>query len=324
MSVVVVFRDRADLDLFWEGLPLSNRTVPRGAFAAVVSDAPANYTDKQAQFLCSWKKYYGLAYMMDLRDAPDYGIIADSELLLFDERDCGRGSRWNTLLERIRGLERERAWPAVKINDEDHLMFEMVKGIMRVNHDWVNRGNQSACAAAGCSDVRSYQEDGTFSWWTDIPWVSLEVVKRMLTHVAKREKAPDETWTDFVRPMHFPRYDHIAYQYWTVIHEGFRLTNVTSFTGRTFGMATYTEAENREGSRAAELDPVWIGDRVYEQTLGPTTDQKGRKFGKIQALSPSRPPLLVFHTDKGGRAISEKADGWEARVNASRGAPGPP
>lgn len=320
MSVVVVFSDEKDFGLFKAGLPLFNRSVPAGSWTPVISKLPGRFDYlRHSQYISAWKKFFGIAYLMDSPHPPDYGIIADSELLLYDEAECSReDSKWNMFYQRIQAKERTRQWNAVRITPEDTYAFGTLRNVMKSTKAFVSGANASSCTLPQCRHLDDFRENVTFSWWTDLPWMNLSVVPDMLAHIAGRAKGHNETWAEFIYPLKFSRYEHVSYQYWTVLHENFTLRNVTDLTGPTVGMATYTEGENRNGSRVAELLPLWVSDRVREQTEGPVTDRYNHHFAKLESFSTVEPPFLLFHCDLAHRRFKEKNTEWERRVNLSR------
>jgi len=319
MMVVVVFSNQRDFAIFQEGLQLFNKSIPADAYTALVSDVPDHWKyQTQSQNICAWKKFYGIAHMMDMARAPTYGVIADAELMLFDPHDCGAHSKWNALHDRIKSREKARKWPAVRVTHENKFAFNFMGGLMEGLTQWTNRNNKT-CTLPACKHLQLYADRTTISWWTDLPWVNLKVAGKMFTDIGGREKNRTENWKTYARPIRFCRYDHMAYQHWTVLHENFTFENVTNITGPTFGMATYTESENRNGSRVADLYPLWVSDRLRLQTLAPTKDRLGEHYAKLKALSKAYPPLLLFHTDLSNRHIKEHKFVWEERYNLSHG-----
>merc|ERR1712113_846286 len=93
-------------------------------------------------------------------------------------------------------------------------------------------------------------------------------------------------WVDIASSLMFPRYEHLTYQMWCVLHHGYRIKDVTNLTGSA-PWASYSE-DPKPGSRIAELEPMWVSSRVF----------RFAQEGKIPPLSSEKPPLLIFHVDR--------------------------
>merc|ERR1711870_52112 len=96
------------------------------------------------------------------------------------------------------------------------------------------------------------------------------------------EEEQKQGWRSFSRHIQFSRFEHIAYQQWSVLHEGFRFLDVTNITGEA-KWGSYME-DPQPGARLTGLDPLWISSKVLVKS----------SEGKLP-LSETAPPFLVFH-----------------------------
>merc|ERR1711920_690664 len=140
------------------------------------------------------------------------------------------------------------------------------QALIRENFGFVKRASGGQCKAPACKLVQDQIDKALFSWWTDIPYVNLEVASRMLPMLADEEqlrqeeragsfpRGPTGHWRDLAQNITFPRFEIIAYQQWCVLHEGFTFRDVTNLT-RHAKWGSYNE-EPKEGSRLAELQPL--------------------------------------------------------------------
>merc|ERR1712066_575904 len=129
--------------------------------------------------------------------------------------------------------------------------------------------------------LRQQVKDCLFSWWTDLPWTNLEVVGRMLADLSGRQP-PGGSWRNLSAVMIFQRFEHVGYQQWTVLHEGFTFWDVTNITGEA-KWGSYME-DPQPGARLAELRPLWVSGEGLERV----------ERGKLVKLSEQEPPLLIF------------------------------
>jgi len=333
MSVHVVFSDEQDLELFRRGLRRFHPTVGEGLFTAVLANVSRgllqalgmNADGDHKQILAAWKKWYGMAHLLDLGpEAPVYGLMLDAELLLYNAADCGEGSAWRRLFERLARLEASRSFPAAQVsttlatyplgggNFENGCTYD--RGIIKRNADWVTPGGLEClytCQETGCRRVRQQIERCLWSWWTDLPYVNLRVAARLLSYTASREwqrrfakiygfkGGPREgggcelrgpgRWRELARRVRFPMFEYVCYQQWLVLHEGFDFRDVTNVTGLA-KWASFLEDPTPK-SRVSELRPLWASAEAV------VSSEKGR----ILALRRDEPPLLVFHVDHEGR-----------------------
>ena len=81
-----------------------------------------------SQFISAWKKWFGIAHLLDLGvDAPVYGLMLDAEILLYDVTDCGPRSAWSMLFDRIRAAEGSKKIKAARVSDSLLYMFPETK-----------------------------------------------------------------------------------------------------------------------------------------------------------------------------------------------------
>merc|ERR1712216_211696 len=97
----------------------------------------------------------------------------------------------------------------------------------------------------------------------------------------------DEGWQALASKMRFQRFEHVSYQQWCVLHEGFTFRDVTNITGEA-KWGSYME-DPLPGARLAELEPLWISNQALERV----------ESGVLPEMSKEVPPLLVFHADQG-------------------------
>jgi len=122
--------------------------------------------------------------------------------------------------------------------------------------------------------------------------VKLDIAKRMLGDVASRRQIPvgqgSNAWQELGQQVEFPRFEHIAYQQWCVLHEGFHFKDVTDITGEA-KWGSYLE-DPRPGARIGELQPLWVSGDAFTRA----------ESGEIGPMSNEAPPLLIFHVDHVG------------------------
>jgi len=121
-----------------------------------------------------------------------------------------------------------------------------------------------------------------------LPTVNLAVAKKMLASLANQDLASVKNWQHFSRLFKFPRFEHIFYQQWNVLHEGFRFKDVTNLTGYA-KWGSYLE-DPLPNARIGEMQPLWVSSHALVLV----------EDGFIPALSREAPPLLIFHADQEG------------------------
>lgn len=325
MSVQIVFSGEDDLHTFQRGLKLLHPAVPESAWTPVV----ANLTDDKSlqravavtpfgdpkQLVAAWKKWYGIAHLLDQgAAAPAYGLMLDAELLLYNREDCGPRSAWYNLYERIRRSEATKTFPASRTS-KTLVKYSFGSGrptngcqynrdTIITNAEWVMPTGTSClrrCQDRGCKQVRAQIQKCAWSWWTDVPYVNLTIAARLLGWVTspayKFRSAPTEEyscgalgpgpdpWKRLLRRVHFPPFEHICYQQWCMLQEGFSLRDVTNITGPA-KWGSYVE-DPVKGSNLTKLLPLWASAETVVAS----------ENGDIQSLSAKEPPLLIFHVD---------------------------
>jgi len=226
--------------------------------------------------------------------------MLDSELLLYNADDCGPGSEWSRLFDRIRSRELSKTWLGARVSDTKQSYpfgpFKMSGKaydtvLLRENAQFVTHGQLHKCKTKICKRVRVQVRSALFSWWTDLPYLNLTVAARMLAAVGKqkREKPKEKpgAWCKLVKDIMFPRFEHVSYQQWTVLHEDFTFRDVTDLTGEA-AWGSYME-DPPDGARLGELQPapLWVSAKAVVRVA--------RKV--LPPLSKDEPPLLIFHAD---------------------------
>ena len=325
MSVFLVFSSEKHMRIFQEAVACLAPQVPQDAWYNVVAYDPKGGWPRSVgvsnQIIAAYKKWHGIMYMMDMKaDAPEYGALLDSELLLYDGhgdgvtgQDCGPDGAWSRLYDRIRAQEASKRWPAAKVSST--LATYQFGKITRSGKDYdqqLIRGNAAfvhqsyrTCEEPGCREIRRQIEECLFSWWTDVPWTNLTVVGRMVRKLAKVEPeaaigpGTQLNWRLLSTRITWQRFEHLGYQHWTVLHEGFSFRDVTEWTGPA-KWGSYME-DPQPGAKLAPLKPLWVSgqalERVERQVLPPLSDEE--------------PPLLVFHGDQ-GRSRAHREEHREA------------
>jgi len=300
LNVDIVFSNEQDKALFEKGLENAEPRVPNGLWTPVVASIPASA--RGDQFVSAWKKWYGLLRLMDKgSSAPEYGLMLDSELLPYNEKDCGADSGWHKLLPRLQAAEASKEWTAARVGTDvtykvtDDITWsgqEYDQDLIFENAQFVSPGPMDQCEGEGCQEVRRGIDDALFSWWTNLPYVKLDVAKRMLEHVASQKQIQigkgSNAWQELGQHITFPRFEHIAYQHWCILHEGFHFKDVTDITGQA-KWGSYLE-DPRPGARIGELQPMWVSGETFTRA----------ESGEIGPMSTEAPPLLVFHVDHAG------------------------
>jgi len=312
MSVFVIFWGEKDLELFRKGMAQRHPHVPADAWYGVVCDVPevpGHRGGVSGQIISAWKKWYGITYMMDLgADAPIYGMMLDSELQLYNTSDCGPRSEWHRLYDRLAALEAAKLWPAAQVNDAasykwggqgqsgkeyDRILIEANARVIGAHPE------QEKCKGLltpGCREVKRQIDLVLFSWWTDLPYVNLKVAERMLPAiVSKQPKAIPRNeslgkWCLLAHSIFFDRFEHLAYQQWCVMHEGYHFDDVTAVTDYAVWGSYLEDPKPTKGygsSRLAELHPMWL----------PSDANLAIQKGEVPPMSAVDPPLMYLHVD---------------------------
>jgi hypothetical protein len=330
LGLFLVFSSEQDVELFRAAAQCLNPAVPHNAYTPVVVRAPKAGWKKPSgfenQFIAAYKKWYGIAHMMDLAsDVPEYGMMLDAELLLYEKhapeshlKGCGKGSAWTELLGRIRRVEAKKEWVAARVSEtlkiykfgndlKSGKMFDQLliagnanfitKGVWKV--EMGKTGTEPMTCYKGrnntepeCLEIRRQYEDGLFTWWTDIPWMNLTVAGRMVKHLlpdtdAVLEMKDPDSYREMATHIRFQRFEHIHYQQWAVLNEGFHFRDVTNLTGEA-KWGSYLE-DPMPGTRLQELAPMWTSGQAVERA----------EKGTIVGPPADEPPLLIFHSDHG-------------------------
>jgi len=296
--------------------------VPDGAWTGAVALTPTggwlSGAGSTNQLIAAYKKWYGVAHMMDLgAEAPDYGMMLDAELVVHDfyaggaaGRACSPGGAWSALFDRIRASDAGRTFPAARVSST-HTVYDFGaykrsgrdydRTLIKENLDFVMPKD---CATPGCQEARRQEKECLYTWWTDLPWMNLTVAKRMLEAVAKKPAA--HGFRNLSAGIRFPRFEIISYHQWCAMHEGFHFQDVTNLTGEA-KWGSYLE-DPMPGARINELQPMWISAEALLRS----------ESGQIPAMSRDVPPLLIFHADHTGYRYYRRVDGqksvWEGLV----------
>merc|ERR1740129_120484 len=318
MSLHIVFSDERDLKIFREVHSKVRHRVPDKAWRAVVANVPLDLqieATETIQNLAAWKKWYGIAHLLDLGvDAPVYGLMLDSEILLYNISDCGPHSTWSKLFDRLSAAEASRKIPAARVSNTMKFMDEAKtlsgkisgQGIINDNMRFVMHGQSlDACSSAPCQRVRRMRDLCLFSWWTDIPFMNLTIAGDLIASVSAERPKLGRDWRAISRPVRFPHFEMISYHVWCVLHEGYDVWDVTEITKET-GWGSFLE-DPQPGSRLAELEPMWIASESLLLA----------RHGLILQLSRKNPPLLVFHIDHQERSFPDAGakQKWEQIAN---------
>lgn len=338
LRLFLVFSSEEDVVLFRAALRCLNPTVPNEPFVPVVVKEPWDGWRKPSgfenQFVAAYKKWFGVMHMLDMGSkAPEYGLMLDAELLLYERhapeahlKGCGKGSAWEQLVTRIRRVEASKEWVAARVSETlkvykfgndlktgksfDQLLIGgnanfITKKVWR-EKDNRSCSNEHKWPAPECKELRRQYDDGLFTWWTDLPWMNLSVVSRMITYLVPEEKAAQfrssqarsrteaaellkepVSYREMSTRIRFHRFEHIGYQQWTVLEEGWRFRDVTNLTGEA-KWGSYLE-DPQPGARLFELAPMWISGHAFERA----------EKGVIVGPPADEPPLLIFHSDHG-------------------------
>jgi hypothetical protein len=274
-------------------------TIPDDAWYAVVSNLPTRLNNSLGinhQLAAAWKKWYGIMHLMDLPadHAPQYGLMLDSELALYDKANCGKESVWSSLYKRIQDVDRSRRIPAARVSDTLMTTDIMGQTVSGKQYDQIILSEHLAniagrswedCESVECKRLQRQYNDCLFSWWTELPFVNLTIAAKLVASIAQTRPGPGRDWRTISRDIAFSRFEIISYHVWCVLHEGFDFLDVTEITKEAL-WGSYLEI-TQKGSRLAELEPMWIGADVLAMAMRQ----------EIAPLSATNPPLLVFHID---------------------------
>lgn len=320
LAIFLVFTQKEDLELFRQAQECMNPGMPHELWTGVVAKTPKKGWSSNGQVIAAYKKWSGLTFMMDLgEDAPEYGLMMDSELVLYtyhsskptskgvegaevDTSACEGGGAWSNLLERIRDMEASKAFPAARVSNTlttyNFGSFKQTgkkydRSLIASNAFLVGGKDFEQCDRPGCQAVRQQIEDCLFSWWTDLPWTNLQIAQRMVTFLASTKAPPNasSSWSNLIQPIHFTPFEYIAYQQFCMLNEGYHINDVTNLTGEA-KWGSYLE-DPLDGARLDELQPMWISSEALQASWN----------RKIPKLSMQAPPLLIFHVDHGGASI---------------------
>lgn len=322
LSVYVIFSTAEDQQLFHDTLQKLHPALvtllnqkSKQTWHEIISQVPPHISDDDSnkQFFAAWKKWFGIAHLLDLQvEKPKYGLMLDAELRLFNaSTDCDASSHWPRLLSRIQEFEAAKLWPAAQVS-KNLVTFKFASGTMNgFMYDqalideslrFVKGDDWRKCRDSGCLQLHKQHDECLFSWWTDLPWLNLEVAARLLQQKAKDQgvtmpqKDSAAFYQTLLRGMNMPRFEYMAYQQWCCLHEDFSFRDVTPIVGYA-KWGSYLE-DPQPGARLAELSPMWIsGDAMvswYQQKIGD--------------MNRTDPPLLVFHVDHKRDRFETKSD----------------
>lgn len=286
------------------------------AWYSVVANVPPEVTALGNQRIAAWKKWLGVAYMMDLgyHLAPRYGLLLDAELMLFNASDCGPTSAWSSLGSRIMTREMSRSWPAARVGTSNSYNFgdynmtgkDYDRYLIEENFNFVTHGKSVmcplCCQSTECGIIKEQIETVQFSWWTDLPYVNLKIAEGMFMDLANTSANHQslQEWRDMCKRIKWPRFEHIAYQHWCVLNHGYKFQDVTDLTGLA-NWGSYLE-DPPPGANLEPLAPLWASARGVARA----------DSGEIEPLSTTEPPLLIFHADKENFVVGEhKQDAFD-------------
>jgi len=298
MSIHLVFTNAKDHALFKRMLHELQPHIPEDAWTAIIANVPREVledpTPRANQQICAWKKWYGIAHLLDLPSRPMFGSMLDAELNIYNQNDCNAGGPWSKLLQRLLRIEASKEFPAARVGTMKVYNFgsysmsgkEYDRSIIDQHVQFVkDREPSHLCETKkkACQAVEEMVERVLYTWWTDIPYVNLTVAANMLSSFGDTKVTSYRSLLK--KPIRLPRFEYMSYQVWCILHEDFLIKDVTDIT-KEAPWGSYLE-DAREGSRLSDLQPVWVG---ADSLLRAQT-------GKIKAMNHDQPPLLVFHVD---------------------------
>eukprot|EP00434_Breviolum_minutum_P008536 symbB.v1.2.007530.t1/scaffold462.1/size201456/20 len=230
----------------------------------------------------------------------EYGLMMDAEIGIYamraqadPEEACSADGEWSKLLSRIQAFERRKAWPGARVSatltkynfgtysksgkDYDlHLLRENARYL-------VDKGN---CKPGDpCQKVNDQLKKVIWTWWTELPIVRLDVAKRMLLYLSHQTGSEKKSWRDVSQQIFFPRFEHVVYQMWCMLYEGWDVKDVTDVTLEA-KWGSYME-DPLENSQLAKLQPMWVSSEALSKA----------QSGKIMPFDKEAPPLILFHVD---------------------------
>lgn len=302
MNIYVVFQYKEDLDLFREAVDCIIPGTPE-LWVPVVANAPKKGWPKAYsmgnQYIAAYKKYYGLAAMMDI-GKEEYGLMMDSEIGIYamraeasSDEACGADGTWSKLLNRIQAFERRKVWPGARVSPTlTTYDFGSFKKSGRDYDLHLLRENARYLVEKGrcqpeqpCQKVENQLKKVIWTWWTELPIVRLEVAKRMMVQLSRQSGPGPISWRAVTQNIFFPRFEHVVYQMWCMLYEGWDIQDVTNITLEA-KWGSYLE-DPQENSELAKLQPMWVSSEALSKA----------QSGKIMALSKEEPPLILFHVD---------------------------
>ncbi|CAK0907152.1 unnamed protein product [Prorocentrum cordatum] len=314
MSVVLVFTDAGHLALFQAtvanisaGVVGAMNSLWTAVVAYALPDFLSKMTDATSRNMktAAYKKWFGIAYLLDNEPhAPAYGLMLDADLRLFNTSDCSLSGRWSRLLSRIERSEARKEWlgiPHANMTRSDTRegawAMSMQRRVLRVNAVWVVGGGATFdrhCVTEQCQRLRWQVDNVFFTWWTDLPYVNLRVASRMLVFLgggrAKLETA-NCSFQSLSRSLEYTPFEHLAYQQWCVLHEGFAFRDMSDVVTSTANWGSFMEGP-AAGARLVDLRPGWVSARALAMA----------QDGEIPDLSPAE-PLLLFHIDRQAKDV---------------------
>jgi len=283
-----------------------------------------------SQVIAAYKKWHGIARMMDQgSDAPEYGLLLDSELALFEPSGgyagtggasvagaagsaemCGQDGFWSRLLDRIRAAEASKLWPAARVSST--LTTYNFGGKVRSGKDYdrtliaeniwlvIGQAHLAKCQEPGCLQIKRQHQDVLFSWWTDLPWVNVGVAKRFFETVAKTPNGGGDSSSSSSGPA-----GAAAAGGWRAFARSIRFTRFEYMAyqqycalreGFRFWDVTNITGEAKWGSYLEDPQP---GARLADlRPMWVSMEALSRTIsGTIPPLSKEAPPLLIFHVD---------------------------
>ncbi|CAJ1372797.1 unnamed protein product [Effrenium voratum] len=324
LSIYVVFQFKQDLKLFREAVACIIPGTPE-VWVPIIASEPKKGWMKNVglgnQYTAAFKKYYGLAAIMDLGQ-EEYGLMLDAEISLFDLHAkassgsaCSSTGAWSRLLPRIQSVEQKKVWPGARVSSTltQYNFGTFTKSgkdydlhLLRENARFVNFGTDvtdRTCKPDTCKKILHQLKHVIWTWWTDLPWVRLDVAKRMMAHLAKTNMEEVTSWRQVAQRLFFPRFEYVLYQMWTMLYDGWDIRDVTNIT-KEAKWGSYLE-DPQHGSRLAELRPMWASAETVLR----------EEEGKIASFSEEEPPVLIFHVDHEGLRYSfggqEYKELWE-------------
>eukprot|EP00435_Cladocopium_sp_Y103_P039452 s1780_g10.t1 len=241
----------------------------------------------------------GLAAMMDI-GKEEYGLMMDSEIGIYamraeasSDEACGADGTWSKLLNRIQAFERRKVWPGARVSPTlTTYDFGSFKKSGRDYDLHLLRENARYLVEKGrcqpghpCQKVENQLKKVIWTWWTELPIVRLDVAKRMLVQLSRQSGPGPISWRAVTQNIFFPRFEHVVYQMWCMLYEGWDIQDVTNITLEA-KWGSYLE-DPQENSELAKLRPMWVSSEALSKA----------QSGKIMALSKEEPPLILFHVD---------------------------